>query len=666
MKITPISFSIQNKLTTIFLFFIIIIGIITLTVVDAVSRNTLEWQIENNLYLAAKSRAKHIESFLNENEEAIDLLASGISFREAFDEDKDYYDRINRLNIRLNSIMESKKFSKVAVMDKNGVVIASTEETDVGSDLSDFELFSKGKEGTHITDIYISDNRDYVQAIAAPIVNKGEFSGIVMVYLNTDELYEIVTDKTGLGETGKIYLVNKYDYLISPLRFEENAILKKKIDTENLRECAEDYELYGSDVSEADELEKVEGTDMMLFEDYFGVVVLGTDFHISEMRWCLLAEIDESEAFGPVSDMYNTIILFLILIVIFGIFSSVLVSKSITKPITKLRNVAKEIGKGNLDTKIKVKGGDEIGDLARTFNKMASDLKKYQKRLLESEKRRTEELEKEVKKKTKQLHKNLKEAEDAKRATINIMRDLNESYEKLKQVNKELKELDKTKTNFLNIVSHELKTPLTAVSAHLDVLDDFKSNLTKQELSSLEAVRRNSNQLKTLINNILEIARIEAKRFELNKRNMDLKLIVKDVVKDLRILSDRKGLKLITKIGKLPVIKADEMRLKEVLNNLIGNAIKFTKKGSVTIEAKKHGNFILVKIIDTGIGIPKDKMKKLFTKFYQVDSSLGRSYGGTGLGLSISKQLVEFQSGKIGVKSVQGKGSTFWFTLPIK
>ena len=124
-------------------------------------------------------------------------------------------------------------------------------------------------------------------------------------------------------------------------------------------------------------------------------------------------------------------------------------------------------------------------------------------------------------------------------------------------------------------------------------------------------------------------------------------------------------MKIITKIGRIPKVNVDEMRIKEVITNLLSNAIKFTEKGSITIEAKREGDCVLVKVTDTGIGIPKDKIKNLFKKFYQVDSSLSRRYGGTGLGLSITKQIVEAHGGKIGVESEVGKGSTFWFTIPI-
>jgi len=251
---------------------------------------------------------------------------------------------------------------------------------------------------------------------------------------------------------------------------------------------------------------------------------------------------------------------------------------------------------------------------------------------------------------------------------IGIFRDITErkkSEEILKKTNEELKQLDQIKSDFLNIVSHEMKTPLTAINAHLGVLDDLKTNLSEQELLSLDAIKRNNYLLKSLIDNILELTRIESGKFELNTSKINLEGIIKEVKSNLEILSEKKGLQLILDIGKLPEILADEMRVREILNNLISNSIKFTDKGWIKVKAEKKNSHIVINVIDTGIGIPQDKIGNLFKKFYQVDPSIGRRYGGTGLGLAITKQLIELQGGKIMVKSTYGKGSTFSVILPI-
>jgi len=262
----------------------------------------------------------------------------------------------------------------------------------------------------------------------------------------------------------------------------------------------------------------------------------------------------------------------------------------------------------------------------------------------------------------------IKDEKDKLAGVLGIFWDVTEEKRAQEIIKKEIermKEIDEAKTNFLNIVSHEMKTPLTAINAHLGVLDDLKTNLSEQELLSLEAIKRNNYLLKSLIDNILELSRIESGKFELNISKINLERIIREVKSNLEILSEKKGLQLILDVGKLPEILADEMRVREILNNLISNSIKFTDKGWIKVKAEKQDNHVVISIIDTGIGISKDKINNLFQKFYQIDPSIGRRFGGTGLGLVITKQLIELQGGKIKVQSIFGKGSTFSVTLPI-
>jgi len=291
-----------------------------------------------------------------------------------------------------------------------------------------------------------------------------------------------------------------------------------------------------------------------------------------------------------------------------------------------------------------------------TFNKLAVD---RELKMIEL-KKKIAELKNQLEKKSDEKSLILKneELEKAKLAALNMMEDLAES-------NVHLKELDQAKTDFLNIASHELKTPLTAISAYLDVLDDYKEQFSKEQLQGLEAIKRNSNQLRTLIGNILELSRIESGRFELSKQDVDVEKKIVSIIDTLKVLIGEKNIELKADIGKLPVISTDELRFEEILNNLIGNAIKFTDHGIISVVATQEKDLICIKVTDTGIGIPEDKIKNLFQNFYQVDSSLGRRYGGTGLGLALTKKMIELQGGTIIAESLPGKGSTFKFTLPI-
>lgn len=344
-------------------------------------------------------------------------------------------------------------------------------------------------------------------------------------------------------------------------------------------------------------------------------------------------------------NLYNegkkTITIFLIFIlllsIIFAIIFFVIQSSIYKKAISRLKeleNYTEEISKGNYKIKIEDEI-DEIGSLAKSFKKMTIELNQKEKEL----KNLNENLEKKIKERTKELYKK----------------------------NIKLEKAEKIKSDFLNVMTHELKTPLTAIIAYLDILEDIEPKLNEEEKEYIQTLKRNAKQLGGIIGNILEVARIEAGKFELSLNEINVKNKVKEITKNLEIIARNKGIKIKSKIENIPEkMITDEQRFEEILNNLISNAIKFTEKGEISLEAKQDKDFIEFKIKDTGVGIPEENIKKLFHDFYQVDSSVSRKYGGTGLGLSITKKLIELQGGKIFVKSKVGEGSEFIFTLPIK
>lgn len=235
----------------------------------------------------------------------------------------------------------------------------------------------------------------------------------------------------------------------------------------------------------------------------------------------------------------------------------------------------------------------------------------------------------------------------------------------LEIINKNLLDVNATKTEFLNLISHELKTPLTAMSAHLEVLGTKNLNLTERQVNSIAALRRNKIQLRNLIENLLEISRLESGKLELNYTKFDLEFLIRNIIENMIILSSKKKLEIITHIEKLPEITADRMRVEEIIINLLMNAIKFTEKGTITLSAIIENDNVIVSVKDTGIGIDPKNQKYLFGRFYQVDTSLSRKGSGTGLGLSIVKRLVELHHGRISVESKLGEGSTFTFSIPI-
>lgn len=227
---------------------------------------------------------------------------------------------------------------------------------------------------------------------------------------------------------------------------------------------------------------------------------------------------------------------------------------------------------------------------------------------------------------------------------------------------------DSIQMEFLNIVSHELKTPLTPTMAYLNLLlKERLGKLTKQQKEALEIIEKNAKLLKRLIWNFLDLSRLEAGSMKFSMQQIDLTELIKKVIKDMETFAKAKNIVIESKIRHLPITEGDRERLAQVITNLIDNAIKFTpKKGKIIVETRKKGYSLIISISDTGIGISKQKLDKIFTKFFQVDSSVARKYSGTGLGLTICKGIISAHGGDIIVESTLGKGSTFSIKLPYK
>ncbi|MFC6048526.1 ATP-binding protein, partial [Methylobacterium hispanicum] len=233
----------------------------------------------------------------------------------------------------------------------------------------------------------------------------------------------------------------------------------------------------------------------------------------------------------------------------------------------------------------------------------------------------------------------------------------------------EAERANRAKTDFLASMSHEIRTPLNAVIGFTDLML-ASGRLDPGNRRQAELVRSSGNALLTVVNDILDFSKVEAGAIELVEASFPLLALIDNCVSIVRGPADAKGLELRLRMDPaLPRwLKGDENRLRQVLFNLLNNAVKFTAAGSVTLdvapeEGSSGADRLRFRVIDTGIGIPKDRQNRLFQRFSQVDDSIQRDFGGTGLGLAICRHLVELMGGEIGVSSVDGGGSTFWFTV---
>jgi len=244
--------------------------------------------------------------------------------------------------------------------------------------------------------------------------------------------------------------------------------------------------------------------------------------------------------------------------------------------------------------------------------------------------------------------------------------DLKKSNTELESANTRLKELDRLKSEFVSIASHELKTPLTSIKLSMDIMRSLsgseKDIRTRDELFGI--VDRNIERQSRLVNDLLDISRIETGALKLNLEPVDLYDIIRESVRSMRDIAEDKGISVHTDLeGETLEITGDRDRLVQVFVNIVGNALKFTEKGEIRIQVRVVAGHPEIRVSDTGIGIPPDELDRIFDKFHQVDSGLTREVGGSGLGLAICRGIIKGHGGSIRAESEVGRGSTFVIVL---
>jgi len=313
------------------------------------------------------------------------------------------------------------------------------------------------------------------------------------------------------------------------------------------------------------------------------------------------------------------------LAIILALLFGFVISWSFILPVQQAHRFLGQVAAGKFGVAVKIPNRDEFGALAENMNQMSQDLLRLDQR---------------------------------QRADAAELRSLNER----------LAQASRAKSEFLASMSHELRTPLNAILGFTElVLDNLYGEVPESLREPLLDIQTNGRHLLRLINDVLDLSKIEAGRMELAPVEYAVTDILETVRASLRSLASEKGLDfLVTSPNDLPVAYGDGKRIAQCLVNLAGNAIKFTKEGRVEIAAEQRGDDLVYRVSDTGIGIPEDQLDNVFAEFRQVDATISREYGGTGLGLSITKKFVEMHGGRIWVESTLGKGSTFWFTVPVR
>ena len=351
---------------------------------------------------------------------------------------------------------------------------------------------------------------------------------------------------------------------------------------------------------------------------------------VAPLGWLVFVELPAGEAYAPLYAALQRLGLILLAALGFAVLAGMLLAGRMVGPIRALRAGAARIGSGDLSQRIAIKTGDELEALANQFNDMAGRLQESYAGLEQKVEERTREVE---------------------------------------EKSRQLEMASQHKSQFLASMSHELRTPLNAIIGLTEMMVTNAARFgTEKAAEPLRRVHRAGTHLLGLINQVLDLSKIEAGKLELSPETVTLAPLIDEVIGTARQLAEQNKNRLVVEsqenLGSLTV---DPMRLRQILLNLLSNACKFTKQGRVTLRVRKvvdGRNWIEFAVTDTGIGMTPEQQAKLFEEFTQADSSTARQYGGTGLGLAITRKLARMMGGDVTVTSEPGKGSVFTVRLP--
>jgi len=345
-----------------------------------------------------------------------------------------------------------------------------------------------------------------------------------------------------------------------------------------------------------------------------------------------------------------------------GSMVAVLIALRVTRGLGSLGKVARQMTGGNLSSRVQ---GDplsyrELTELGDAFNHMADAVQEREEELQQS----IEELDlahEELQSANEELQQHYEELELSQEELLT-------SNEELSQANDRVIEADRLKSEFLANMSHELRTPLNSVIALSGILlARMDGDLTEEQEKQVKIIKKSGKNLLELINDILDLSKIESGKMEISLEEFYIEDVVNDDRAMVTPLASEKEINIsFIKNEEIPVIRSDRNKIKQILLNLLSNAVKFTPTGgSITIDATGRDGRVELRVTDTGIGIAKENLDKIFDEFRQVDGSSTREYGGTGLGLAITRRLVKLLGGEIRVESEIGKGSTFIINIPV-
>jgi signal transduction histidine kinase len=531
------------------------------------SEQSLREEVTNNPRAIADSKANQIETYARERQQNVTTLARMPLIVHSFEPLKRaffahsigapaYTAVADELHPFLSYYLAQSGYADVFLLSPSGDAIFSVRQgEDLGSNFytgpnKDTELarvFDRAKT-LLVTEVpsfeYYAATNAPAAFIAAPVLQGGVVIGVVVLQMSNQEVYTVVNDYTGLGKTGETIVGSRVDndvVFVTPLRHDLYAAFRRRLPLGSplglsLQQAVQETQGHGLDI------------------DYRGKHVMAAWKYLPSLRWGMVVKIDAEEAFAPIVKQRNAMLIVGSITLLLVVIGALIVARSISNPIVSLTRVVRRISSGDLQQEVPVVTNDEMGELSRAFNKMTADLRQIYETIEETVRVRTQEL--------------------------------HQSNAALERARQEADAANRTKSAFLASMSHELRTPLNAIIGFTRlVMRRAKDALPARQYDNLEKIRLSAEYLLALINDILDLSKIEAGKMDLFLETFDLATMLQDVQTTVQPLVEKNANTLVVHHPEaLGAMRADLTKVRQALFNLLSNACKFTKQGTIGLK----------------------------------------------------------------------------------
>lgn len=560
-------------------------------------------------------------------------------------------DKVDLLQRHIN--FSSAKYLAISLYDTNGTTILDTSNKSPKGNALQEEFFKQSKAG----EIYFDKNPEEIAFnqtgfhMSVPIYGSNKSINSIMDVGVSISFIDNVVNNSFLDNDIKKNSV----HFISRLIHSDGSVIYATSQLNDRKDMAGrsdlNFSLLGPSNTEHEKKNSLNSIIITVPE------AANAEGYRSDGNWTLLLEGNLSPIMNDYNKTINEFLILSTLILLVAIGVTIIAVKKITSPITHLKDSALELSKGSFGKEIRVEGSSEVKDLSISLEVMRRNIENFNKNLIRKVRERTEDLER-------------------------ANEELRTKEFQVNSINNELRISNRAREEFLSMISHELKTPLTPMKLYIEmILKDGKfENLNEFQKKALDIMHRNILKLETIIEDIFTVYKLELNNFPINKEIINIAEIVESNISALSPLMKDKNIKFNSIVNTTGTILCDPLRISQVLANLVNNAVDHVPEngGEITIRVDEniqpstissidtdnnHQKSVIFTVEDNGIGIKPENMNGLFKKFYQIDTGLRRKHGGTGLGLAICKGIIESHGGKIWIDSTYLRGASFKFSL---